>query len=268
MLPKLGILAGGGTLPKRLIEHCRDSGRECFVIAFESHCDAGTVAGVAHAWCRLGAAGDILSALRTTGVREIVLAGRIRRPSLRDVRPDMQGWKILARLTPSFFGGDDKLLRAVADVLEREGFHIVGVHDVIQDLLAPRGVLGRVPPGAGALRDIAHGIAAARELGARDLGQGVIVRDGRVVAEEDAAGTDALIRRAAGKGGVLVKMRKPQQDTRMDLPAIGPDTVRLAAEAGLVGIAVEAGHALILDRAETVRAADAAGLFLVGADGG
>lgn len=267
MPPKLGILAGGGVLPRRLVDHCRSGGRGCFVVALDGQCDAETVSGVPHAWCRLGAAGDILSSLRTAEVQEIVLAGRVRRPSLRDLRPDARGLRVLARIAPSFLGGDDTLLRAVADVLEREGFRLVGVHEVLHELLAPAGVLGRVRPTAESLRDVAEGVRAARDLGARDIGQGVVVRAGRVVAQEDADGTDALIRRSAGAGGVLVKVRKPQQDVRMDLPAIGLETVRLAAAAGLSGIAVEAGHALIVDRADAVRAADAAGLFLLGTDG-
>lgn len=264
---KLGIIAGGGTLPRRLIDHCRTEGRDCFVVALEGHCDEETVTGTAHAWCRLGAAGELLSLLQSADVHDVVLAGRVRRPSLRDIRPDGKGLRILTRMGWHFLGGDDALLRVVAQTFEREGFRIVGVHEVLHELLAPAGALGRVRPDVRATRDIAIGIAGARDLGARDLGQAVVVRGGQVVSEEDAAGTDALIRRSAGPGGVLVKMRKPQQDDRMDLPTIGPDTVRLAAEAGLAGIAVEAGRALIVDRAEVVRLADAAGLFVLGADG-
>ena len=267
MLPKLGILAGGGALPRRLIDHCRATDRAFFVVAIEGQCDASTVVDAPHVWCRLGAAGSLLAALRQAKASDIVLVGRVRRPSIGALRPDLRGIAILAQLGANFFGGDDRLLRGIAGVLERQGFRVLGVHQILSDLVAPHGVLGRVRPDAQAERDIACGTAAARDLGRRDIGQAVIVRNEAVVDREDAAGTDALIRRNAGQGGVLVKMKKPQQDMRMDLPAIGLDTVRLAAQAGLAGIAVEAGGALIVDRVDAVRAADEAGLFVMGTDG-
>lgn len=270
MQPKLGIIAGGGSLPARLIEHCRTSGRPCFVIALEGFCDASSVRDVPHDWFRIGAAGAILSALRREGARDLVMIGSIRRPRIRDLRPDARGWGILARIWARFFKGDDKLLRAVAEVLEGEGFHVCGVHEVMDSVLAPRGSFGRMAPDAQNLRDIAMGIRAARELGARDVGQAVIVKDGVIVARESETGTDDMLARSArllsGKGGVLVKMRKPQQDVRVDLPSIGPETVRKSAEIGLAGIAVEAGNALVLDLADVVRIADETGLFVVGLD--
>lgn len=268
MQPKLGILAGGGTLPARLIEYCRGSGRPYFVIAFDGHCDVDTVKNAPHGWFRIGAAGAILAALRHEAATDLVMIGAIRRPRIRDLRPDAQGWKILIRIWRRFFGGDDKLLRAVAEVLEGEGFHVRGVHEVMDSVLAPACAFGRIKPAQASLVDIAEGRRAARDLGARDIGQGVIVQNGSVVARESASGTDDMLARSAallnGRGGVLVKMRKPQQDVRLDLPSIGPETVRRAAQIGLAGIAVEAGNALVLDLAEVVRIADEAGLFVMG----
>jgi len=268
MLPKLGILAGGGSLPARLIEHCRAIGRPFYVVALDGHCDQVTVADTPHAWFRIGAAGAILSALRAEAVSDLVMVGRIHRPRIRDLRPDAKGWRILGRIWRRFFAGDDKLLRAVALVLEDEGFHVRGIHEVMDSVLAPRATFGRVTPGADAMRDIAEGARSARALGMRDIGQAVIVQNGRTIAEESAKGTDEMLGRSAallsGKGGVLVKMRKPQQDVRLDLPTIGPDTVLRAASIGLSGIAIEAGNALVVDLPEVVRLADEAGLFLYG----
>jgi len=143
------------------------------------------------------------------------------------------------------------------------------VHSLLGDLLAPLGPLGRERPDAAAEADIAVGLAAAQAHGARDLGQAVVVRAGSVVGVEDAAGTDALIRRCAAapheaRNGVLVKMTKPHQERRVDLPAIGPATIAAAAAAGLSGIAIEAGATLVLDRAAVIAAADHAGMFVVG----
>lgn len=268
MPPKLGILAGGGVLPARLIEHCRAIGRQHYVVALDGHCDAETVKGVPHDWFRIGAAGAILAALHRENASDLVMIGRIHRPRIRDLRLDGKGWLILARIWRRFFAGDDGLLRAVALVLEDEGFSVRGIHEVMDRVLAPAGIFGRQEPDADALRDITEGMRTARELGLRDVGQAVVVQHGRLVAQESAKGTDELLARCAplleGPGGVLVKMRKPQQDRRIDLPAIGPDTVRRAAEVGLSGIAIEAGHALVLDLPEVVRLADESGLFLFG----
>lgn len=272
MQPKLGILAGGGTLPARLIEVCRITGRPYFVVALKEHCNPKTVADTPHGWFRLGAAGAILRALREAGVRELVMVGHIQRPRLRDLRPDMRGLRILAGIWRHFLGGDDLLLRAVAKVIETEGFRVRGIHEVMNGLLAPAGAFGRVVPDSDGARDVAEGIKAARDLGARDIGQAVLVKNGAVIAREGPGGTDAMLRQSAdllaGGGGVLIKMRKPQQDMRIDLPSIGPDTIELAAKLGLSGVAVEAGNSLVVDFSEVVRAADKAGLFVVGIDVG
>ena len=268
MPPKLGIFAGGGILPVRLIEHCRAIGRPFFVVALQGHCEPATVARKPHEWFRLGAAGAILARLHAEGVSELVMVGPIRRPRLRDLRPDLKGWLILARIWRRFFAGDDKLLRSVAVVLEDEGFVVRGIHEVMGGVLAPMGAFGAEGPDEKARRDISVGVKAARELGARDVGQAVVAQNGVVVAEEDCNGTDAMLARDAilmpGRGGVLIKMRKPQQDMRVDLPSIGPETVKRAVSIGLAGIAVEAGNALVIDMPEVVRAADKAGLFLYG----
>jgi lipid-A-disaccharide synthase len=195
----------------------------------------------------------------------------VKRPKLADLRPDPRAAQFLARIAAKALG-DDGLLAAVVAEVEREGFHVVGADAILADLLAPLGPLGAHRPDDAALADIAVGVAAAAELGRRDIGQAVVVQHREVLGEEDAAGTDALLARCAarlkpGGGGVLVKVKKPQQERRVDLPTIGVETVGNAAAAGLRGIAIEAGQSLIIDRAAVVAAADAAGLFVVGVAG-
>ncbi len=264
----LGILAGGGTLPRVLVEACRTAGRESFVIAFKGHAAEQTVAGdVAHKWVRLGAVGRSLAALRAAGVEELVMAGPVRRPSLLELRPDAAAAKYLAR--GLLRRGDDGLLRGIIGLLEDEGFRVVGPDDVLKPLLAPAGPLGTARPDEGAHADITRGRAVAKALGGADVGQAVVVQEGVVLAVEAAEGTDGMVQRAgtlqrAGPGGVLVKVVKPGQERRADLPTIGPATVATAAAAGLAGIAVEAGGCLVVERDETVAAADAAGLFIFG----
>jgi DUF1009 family protein len=265
----LGIIAGGGDLPRRLIETCRAQDRSVFVLALEGEAEPATVEGVAHAWCRMGAAAKALKLLRDNGVAELVIAGGVRRPSLAAIRPDWRCAKFFAKVGYRLLG-DDGLLSAIAKELEIEGFRLVGAHQLLDERASvPEGPLGRLAPRAEIESDIARGIEVARALGALDVGQAVVVQQGLVLGVEAIDGTDALLRRCAelrrdGPGGVLVKIEKPGQEQRIDRPTVGPRTVRLAAEAGLQGIAVAAGSTLLLDRDEVIRTADAAGLFVVG----
>jgi hypothetical protein len=266
---RLGIIAGSGGLPRRLIESCRRKGCEVFVLAFIGETDPETVENVPHAWCRMGAAAKALGLLRDNGVIDLVLAGGIHRPTLSTLRPDWRMARFFAKVGYRMLG-DDGLFSAVAKELEIEGFCLLGAHELLDsETTVPEGPLGRLKPNEEAEADIGRGIAIARALGALDIGQAVVVQQGLVLGVEAIEGTDALLRRCVelrrdGRGGVLVKLEKPGQETRIDRPTIGPQTVRLAAAAGLQGIAVEAGATLLLDRDEVIRAADASGLFVVG----
>jgi DUF1009 family protein len=268
MTGRLGIVAGGGRLPQRLLEACRAAGRDVFVLALEGAAEPETVRGVPHAWCRLGAAVTGLSLLRENNVTELVLAGSVRRPSLGALRPDWRAAKLFARIGYRAVG-DDGLLSAIVSELEREGFRVLGVDQLLDGEIAGAGPLGAVQPSSQSQADIEHGLRIARAMGALDIGQAVVIQQGLVLGIEAIEGTDELIRRCAvlrreGPGGVLVKVEKPGQERRADRPTIGPRTIVLAAEAGLLGIAVEADTTIVLDRDEVIRAADRAGLFVVG----
>jgi DUF1009 family protein len=267
----LGVLAGGGALPGRVAAAAEAAGRAVFIVGFEGYADRAVLAPFRHAWARLGAAGRTLGLLRAAGCHEVVLVGPVKRPSLIDLRPDAEGARLLARIGRAAFAGDDGLLAAIVRVLAEEGFRVRGAHEILAEAVAPSGLLGRHAPDAQALADIARGIAVARALGAVDVGQGCVVQQGMVLAVEAAEGTDAMLARAGGlarpgPGGVLVKLVKPGQDRRADLPTIGPGTVRAAAAAGLRGIAFEAGGTLVADRAALIEDADRAELFLLGID--
>lgn len=268
MAGKLGIVAGSGALPRRLIESCRAAGREVFVLGLEGEAEPDTLAGVPHGWCRLGAAATALDLLRANDVTEVVLAGGVRRPSLTSLRPDWRAAKFYARIGYRALG-DDGLLSAVVKEFEREGFRVVGADQLLPTAALPEGPLGRFRPDAEAAADIERGLAVARAIGALDVGQAAIVQQGLVLGVEAIDGTDALLRRCAdlrreGPGGVLVKIAKPGQEQRADRPTIGPQTVALAAAGRLRGIAAEADATLVLDRDEMIGAADAAGIFVVG----
>jgi UDP-2,3-diacylglucosamine hydrolase len=265
----LGIIAGSGGLPRRVIENCRAAGRDVFVLALDGEAEPQIVADVPHAWCRIGAAATGFDLLRANGVGELVLAGGVRRPSLAALRPDWRAAKFFARVGMRALG-DDGLLSAVVREIEQEGFRVIGPDQLLDEAaLMPDGAVGGLSPDAAALVDIAHGLRIARAVGALDVGQSVVVQQGMVLGVEAIEGTDALLRRCAalhrpGAGGVLVKAEKPGQERRVDRPVIGPQTVSVAAESGLCGIAAEAGAVLILDRDAVARAADAAGLFVFG----
>ena len=268
MAAKLGIVAGSGGLPRRLIESCRETGREVFVLGLEGEAEAEMLADVPHAWCRIGAAASGLDLLRANAVTELVLAGGVRRPSLTSLRPDWRAAKFFARVGYRALG-DDGLLSAIVKELEREGFRVVGADQLLPTAGLAEGPLGRLAPDTEAEADIARGLEVARALGALDVGQAVVVQQGLVLGVEAIDGTDALLRRCGGlrrtgAGGVLVKIAKPDQERRADRPTIGPQTVTLAAEGGLRGIAAEAGATLVLDRDEVIRTADKAGIFVVG----
>lgn len=266
---KIGIIAGSGSLPAALADECLKAGHPFFVVALKGHADLKTFAqGIPLQEIRLGAIGKTFSLLKEQGVTDLVLVGGVRRPSVAELCPDWRGWSFYARLGVKALG-DDGLLRAVIQETESEGFTVRGIHELMPQLLAPVGVLGAVEPNDMDEADIQRGIQVAKLLGEADVGQSVIVQQGLVLAVEGVEGTAALINRSKelkrkGDGGVLVKMVKPNQERRVDLPTIGVETVKAVYAAGLKGIAVEAQGVLIADVAQTVQEADTLGVFIKG----
>lgn len=263
----LGIVAGGGVLPRRIAESATAAGRPVFIVAFEGHTDPGTVEGFGHVWLKLGQTDAALRALHDAACADVVMAGPMRRPTLSSLSLDRRSMTALAKAGTRIFG-DDGLLSLIVEEIERDGFRVVGVEDLLGGYLAYEGTLAGGPLGDMDERDVARGVAALRAIGAADIGQAVAVQEGLVLAVEAIEGTDAMIARAgtlrrSGAGPVLVKGSKPGQEGRADRPTIGEGTVAAAAAAGFRGIAIEAGATLLIDRPATVRAVERAGLFLV-----
>ncbi|WP_417845528.1 LpxI family protein [Thalassospira povalilytica] len=267
-LPKLGIIAGGGALPARLASAAQTAGRAVFVVKLDRHADDPELDQYPGITARLGAAAKILDAMRDNSCQDVVLAGKVARPSFTAIRPDWRAAKLLMKVGMKALG-DDGLLRLVGQELEREGFRLVGAHEILTDLAVSEGVLGTIKPDDQALSDARHGLRVARILGQADVGQGCVVQQGLVLALEAIEGTDEMVRRSAnyrrdGVGGVLVKSSKPQQDKRLDLPAIGLTTLEEAHKAGLRGIALLAGGTMIIDRSAVIERADRLGMFVIG----
>lgn len=267
-MTKLGIVAGRGHFPALLIAACRSQGRPFYVLALKGHAEPELLGDVPADWITLGQAGQGFALLRQHGVREVVFIGGVTRPSLLELTPDWQTAKFLTKIGIKALG-DDGLLRAVAELCEEEGFTVVGIDSVLENCLSTACLYGAVQPDEAAMVDVERGWTVAKALGALDVGQAAIVQQGLVLGVEGIEGTDALIDRCkglarSGLGGVLVKVKKPQQDRRLDLPTVGVETIRRLADAGLRGLVIEAGGTLVLDRAALVAEADRLGLFVLG----
>jgi DUF1009 family protein len=274
MTGALGIIAGGGELPRAIAQSARASGRDVFVLALNGM-TGEWARGFPNEWLSLGEPGGAIKAFRAHNCSDVTLAGRVQRPKFSALKLDMKGVLIAPRVIAAALKGDDALLRSLVDIFEREGFRIVGAAEAAPDLIAKEGVMGRVRPSAENEADIAQAFAIARAIGALDVGQAAIVCEGLALAVEAAEGTDAMIARVlqlpehfrgskAKPRGVLVKAPKPIQDGKTDLPVVGVETIRRAAEVALAGVAVEAGGALFVDREAIVAEADKLGLFLTG----
>jgi len=267
-MAKLGILAGGGELPAMLIQACRQRGRDFHVLALRGQADGAAIAEAPHDWIRLGDYGQTLGRMRQLGITDVVFCGKVSRPPLSDLLIDWRTAWFLARIGGRLIS-DNRLLVAIVKEFESRGFAVVGVADVEPALLAREGAYGKEEPSEAERRAIALGFAAARAVGRQDLGQAAVVQGDHVLDVEGDDGTDALIARCAGRqsggrGAILVKARKPQQEMRSDPPVVGMTTVQNAAAAGFRGIAIEPGGAIVLNGAALGAAADAAGMFLVG----
>ena len=269
-IKKIGILAGGGELPARLVYACEQQGMEVFVVGFENHTDSQLFEGRNHMCTRIGAAGKIIATLKSHDIRDIVMIGSIRRPGLAELRPDLRTAQFFAKIGFRALG-DDGLLKALKTELQRDGFEIHAVQDFIDDLIGQAGPVGRHKPDKSDMADIERGLEVLHFIGPADVGQSVIVQRGIVLGVEAAEGTDELLRRCAsyrrkGSGGILIKAAKPGQDTDLDLPTIGPETVRQCIRYGFDGIAFEAGHTLMIDPQEVAALADKHKIFVVGID--
>lgn len=271
---RLGILAGGGELPREIADSAARRGVPVAIVAIEGEADADLGS---HAVTRVnwGGIGAMVRALKQARVSDLVIVGRVHRPELRGLKPDLGFFRYLPQIVKIVAaGGDDGVLRRVVRFFEGQGVRIIGPGEAAPELLVRAGPMGAARAGTADRADIDTGFALVRALGPYDIGQSVIVAEGRIEAIEGAEGTDRMLarvaerRRAAGEAtrrrGVLVKRSKPGQDLRVDMPAIGPATVDGARAAGLAGIAVEAERVLAAERRATLARADAAPMFVEG----
>jgi len=264
----LGLIAGSGMMPVEIIRHCNKNHIPVFVIGLEPFATEEQLSEAPHIFAKIGEAGKMIKALREHNVRDIVLAGGIKRPSLKELLPDWEGMKIAAKLAMKSMS-DDNLFRALIDEVEKRGFKILGIEEVVPDMLFQEGIYGKIKPSKEDMSDIERGWTVAKAIGAVDVGQAVVVQEGLVLAMEAIEGTDMMLSRAAalrkaGKKPVMVKVLKPGQDMRVDLPAIGLQTMDLFIKYGIGGIAVEAGGILLIEKDAVIKKADENGIFIIG----
>jgi len=273
---RVGIIAGGGSLPVEVAAGSAERGYPPFVILMEGEVNRmADLSRYEHESLALESIGSLIPLLRRHRITHLVLAGEIkRRPRLLALRPSLSLLAVIPLVVMALARGDDGLLKVVARGLEARGIKVVGAHEIVPNLVAAKGVLTKAAPRKSDWPDIEAGLAAAKAIGALDIGQAAIAVGGRTIALEGIEGTAGLLDRAkllrghgriAGKTrGVLVKCAKPGQELRADLPSIGPQTIEAVHAAGLAGIAVEAGRSLVLEGSETIARANALGLFVIG----
>jgi len=262
---QLGLIAGNSRFPLIFIEAARREKVSLVVVAHQGETPPEIAALVPNVtWVHVGELGKIISTFQTAGVTQAVMAGGIHKSgALTNIRPDERGLAFISKL-PSL--KDDVILRGVAQELESEGITVVESTRFLSSLLPQSGILTETEPDEQQWQDIRFGFAAARDIGRWDIGQSVVVKRGAVIAVEGIEGTNAAIQRGGelgGPGTIVVKVSKPQQDLRFDVPAVGPDTITTMQSVQAVALALEAGKTLMIDKDEFLRRANACGISIV-----
>jgi len=269
----IGLIAGGGSLPDYVYQSAQENGSLGTVIALDPFASEAKFPDADR--LGLGQFGKMLKQLKKANCTHVCFAGIVKRPDFKKLKPDLKAMRHLAGTIRAAGQGDDALMRHVLGLFEQEGFKIISPQEVCADLILTEGLLGAVPMTKTHRDDALQACKIAAAVGALDIGQAAVVARGVALAVEAQEGTDAMLLRllelpselrgsADTRVGVLAKLIKPKQDIRVDLPTIGPDTVRHAAKAGLAGIVAQAGGAFILERENTIRLADEEGLFIAG----
>lgn len=267
----IGLIAGNGTFPLLVLRAARHLGHEVTVVAINGEASpeidqlAASLGGTTCRWVSLGALGTCISTLRDAGVTQAIMAGQVKHVKLfTDVMPDLTMMALFTRLRSK---NTDALISAVADALARHGISLMDSTALLADLLAKPGVLSKNVPSDLMTRDFEFGYGVADAVAGVDVGQTIVVKERAVVAVEAMEGTDAAIARAgalAGPGTRVIKVAKPRQDMRFDVPVVGVATIEAMKAAGADALSVDAGRTLILDGDAFLQAADRAGIVVIG----
>jgi DUF1009 family protein len=268
-IKKLGIIAGEGYLPRHVYDACVNRGIDCEVIALEKETSFELFEDVEVKKFKIHKISNILKSMKNDGVTHVTLAGKVKRADLSRLLLDLKGAKLFAKILKSGLN-DNSILVTIVKFIETEGFEIVAPEKIATDIIIGKGLLTKAKLDKNSTDDIKRGIKVLKGIAGFDVGQALVIQNGLVLGVEAAEGTDLLIKRCGeirqkdSDGPVLVKICKPDQDKRVDLPCIGPKSIENAHKFGLKGIAIEAGASLILDQKNTVALADKLGVFIYG----
>ena len=270
MQDKLAIIAGKGKLPKMIIKKCREQQRDFLVILIAGEPSNVEFLQYDHHIIGFGEISKIINILKSNQVKALVFSGGVTKPSMAGMKVDTKGAILLSKILGNKFFGDDNLLSTIINFFEKEGFKVIGADQIIEDLLAGKGVLGNIQPSAEMLKDVEIGQHALQVMSDLDIGQAIVVQQKQIVGVEAIEGTDALIKRCGdlqfkqGSRAILVKMKKKNQNTKIDLPALGEKTIKNLSESRFAGVAVQKNHCLIINKKEVIKLADELGLFIIG----
>jgi DUF1009 family protein len=265
---KVGIIAGRGELPILLAEKLRASDKAFHLLLVQGEALPSEYSAFEYDVIPITKVGKFFKSLHAHKCTQVTMVGPVSRPNFKNIFPDKEGFKLLGRISAALSKGDDGLLSAITNFIEDNGFDVVGAHEFDDTLISDIGTLGKIAPSDEQRGDIQYGIEVSKTLSTFDIGQALVVRAGYVLAIEAAEGTNNMIERCAdfrweeGAAGVLVKMAKAGQELRVDMPAIGVETVKQVAKAGLSGIAIEAGKTLLIDREAIIAEADKQNIFI------
>lgn len=265
----LGIIAGKGNLPKLIIEKCQKAQTPFTVILIKDQADPAEYQFLKPAILEIGQVSELLKVFKENKVTEIVFAGGVKKPSFSNLKTDKKGAALLSKIVAGKIFGDDNILTTITKFFAKEGFKIVGVQDLVTDLVVKKGILTKLKPGKSDLENIKIGVEALKLMADLDVGQALAVQQKQIIAIEALEGTDELIKRSTkiafkeGDKPILIKIKKQNQNKKIDLPTIGVKTIANLAKSGFKGIAFEAGSTLILEKEKIVELANGLGIFVV-----
>lgn len=264
MSNKLCVIAGKGLMPRLAIDACIEQNIPYIVISIDGYANIKD----SHL-LKIGEVEKAIQLMQSAEVKEIVFAGKIDKPNFSKIKLDAVGAKLVAKILKNKFLGDNQILTIVVQFFESYGFKIRGADEICDALIVEKGVLTLLKPSAQDLEYMQHAAFVARELGRLDIGQGVIIEDGVVLAVEGKEGTNQMIARShhlqqSSNQAILVKMKKPNQERRADLPTIGVDTINYAIEYGIKMIGLEAGGSLIVEKELVIELANKHHIIIYG----
>ncbi len=267
-IKKLGIIAGDGSLPRHVYDACIESKTDVVVIGLDHETNYEIFADVEVSRFPVYKVSKILKKLKDENVSHVTLAGKVKRADIPRLLLDIKGAKLFAQIV-KYGLADNSILQTIIRFIEKEGFEIIAPEKVANEIVLGKGALTKAKPNKAALSDIKQGLKVLKGIATFDVGQSLVIQNGLVLGVEAAEGTDELLKRCgeikqSGDGPILIKISKPKQDRRVDLPCIGPETIKNAAMYGFKGVAAEAGSALILDEVSTIKLANQNKIFIVG----